>query len=117
MGWYKSDESGDGTLLLTGTNTYSGGTTIQGGVLQLGNGGITGSVLGDITNNAALAFNRSDSFAFSNVISGTGRVEQRGSGTLILSGINTYTGGTSIAGGILQVSADNNLGAGLGADL
>ncbi|KAB2726273.1 autotransporter domain-containing protein [Brucella anthropi] len=107
-------KAGDGTLLLTGTNTYSGGTTIQGGVLQLGNGGITGSVLGDITNNAALAFNRSDSFAFSNVISGTGRVEQRGSGTLILSGINTYTGGTSIAGGILQVSADNNLGAGLG---
>ena len=46
--------------MLTGTNTYSGGTTIDAGTLQLGNGGTTGSIVGNVTNNATLALNRSD---------------------------------------------------------
>ncbi|MET8524062.1 autotransporter-associated beta strand repeat-containing protein, partial [Nocardioides sp. NPDC004968] len=41
---------GTGTLTLTGTNTYTGGTTISAGTLQLGNGGETGSIVGDVTN-------------------------------------------------------------------
>ena len=48
-GWNGSSltKAGAGTLILTGTNTYTGGTTISGGTLQLGNGGNTGSILGD----------------------------------------------------------------------
>ena len=37
-----------GALVLTGANTYAGGTTIASGVLQLGNGGTSGSIIGDV---------------------------------------------------------------------
>ncbi|UQD76306.1 autotransporter-associated beta strand repeat-containing protein [Bradyrhizobium japonicum] len=49
-------KAGDGTLILTGQNTYSGGTTISGGTLQLGNSGLTGSVLGTVTVGASGTF-------------------------------------------------------------
>jgi autotransporter-associated beta strand protein len=48
-------ESGSGTLILTASNTYTGGTTINSGTLQLGDGGTNnGSVVGNIIDNAAL---------------------------------------------------------------
>ena len=50
---------GAGTTTLTGANTYTGGTTISAGTLQLGNGGVTGSIVGDVLDNSVLAFNRS----------------------------------------------------------
>src|ERR1700730_8367116 len=55
---------GTGTLTLTGNNTYSGGTRISGGFLQIGNGGTTGSISGDVTNNGWLVFGRSDNVTF-----------------------------------------------------
>ena len=97
------NKSGTGTLTLTGANTYTGGTTISAGALQLGNGGTTGSIVGNVTNNGFLAFNRSDSVTFSGVISGTGNVVKRGTGTLTLPGTNTYTGATIVNSGSLIV--------------
>jgi fibronectin-binding autotransporter adhesin len=93
-----------GTLILSGDSTYTGGTTINAGTLQLGNGGSSGSIVGDITNNGALAFNRSDTFTFPGVISGTGALQQIGTGTTILTGNNTYTGATTISAGALIVN-------------
>ncbi|MBE1529555.1 fibronectin-binding autotransporter adhesin [Sphingopyxis sp. OAS728] len=107
-------QTGAGTTVLTGTNSYTGGTTIDAGTLQLGNGGTTGSIVGDIVDNGLLVFNRSDLVNFNGLISGSGAVRQFGSGTTVLSGINSYAGGTSILGGTLQVSADANLGAATG---
>ncbi|HTV30405.1 MAG TPA: autotransporter outer membrane beta-barrel domain-containing protein [Xanthobacteraceae bacterium] len=92
-----------GTLVLTGANTYSGGTTIASGILQLGNGGATGSIIGDVTNNVDLAFDHSNIFTFAGVISGPGGVAQIGSGTTILTADNPYTGGTTISGGTLAI--------------
>jgi len=92
---------GTGRLVLTGTNTYSGGTTITGGVLQLGDGGAGGSIIGPVLNNGALVINRSDAVTFANVVSGTGMFVQDGTGTTTLTGANTYSGGTLISRGRL----------------
>ena len=67
-------------LTLSNDSTYTGGTTISGGTLQLGSGGISGSVAGNILDNAAVVFNRSDDIAYGNVISGTGSMTQLGAG-------------------------------------
>ena len=56
-----------GTLILSAANTYTGGTTISAGTLQLGNGGATGSIVGDVTDNGTLAFDRCDEMTFPGV--------------------------------------------------
>jgi fibronectin-binding autotransporter adhesin len=108
-------QSGSGTLILSGANTYTGGTTISAGTLQIGTGSTTGALEGDITDNATLVFDRSDSVIFNGTISGTGTLTQSGSGTLILSGANTYTGGTTIGTGTLQVGNGGTSGSIVGA--
>jgi autotransporter-associated beta strand protein len=98
-------QSGPGTLVLTGNNLYTGGTAIaSGAALQLGNGGASGSVVGDITDNGTLIFNRSGSLNVAGTISGAGAVQQNGSGTTTLSAVNTYTGGTTVNAGTLNVT-------------
>lgn len=103
---------GAGTLTLTGSNSYAGITTITGGTLQIGNAGTAGTLgSGNVTNNAALAFNRSDSITVANTISGTGTVAQNGSGTTILtSSSNSYSGATTVSAGTLQVNVNDALG-------
>ena len=81
-----------GSVIFTGINTYSGGTTISAGTLQLGDGGADGSILGDVLDNGTLAFNRSDVATFAGTISGSGGVAQIGTGTTILTAANTYSG-------------------------
>ena len=107
---------GSGTTILTGNNSYTGGTTIAAGTLQIGNGGTTGSIVGDVVNDGVLAFNRSNTLTLAVNISGSGSVQQIGSGTTILTGTNTYSGDTTVSSGRLQfgdgsASGSNNLAA------
>jgi len=104
-------KNGAGTLTLSAANTYTGGTTINAGTLQIGNGGTTGSVAGNITDNAALVFNRSDNITYGGMVSGTGTLTQAGTGTAILAGNNTYSGGTAIAAGTLQLGNGGTTGS------
>jgi fibronectin-binding autotransporter adhesin len=104
-------KNGTSILSLTGANTYTGTTTISGGTLQVGAGGTTGSIPGNVTDNANLAFNRTDSVSFSGLVSGTGSLTKTGPGTLVLTNAgNSYSGGTTVSQGTLSVAADNMLG-------
>ncbi len=98
-------------LTLTGTNTYSGNTTINSETtLSIGNGGTTGTVAGNIINNNALIFNRSNNYTFSNTISGTGTLTKASGGVLTLTASNSYTGATAITGGTLSINTLANGG-------
>ncbi|WP_306298887.1 autotransporter-associated beta strand repeat-containing protein, partial [Cellulomonas iranensis] len=105
-------KSGDGTLVLAATNSYSGGTNILGGTLQLGNGtaGHDGSILSDIDNNASLVVANLGATVFQSHISGTGSLTQSGTGVLTLSGYNDYSGGTYLLAGTVSVAQEQNLG-------
>jgi len=103
-------KAGDGLLILSGNNVYASGTTISAGTLQIGAGGTSGTVEGNIANNAALIFNRSDPLSYAGVISGTGTLTQNGSGVLTLSGNSDFSGATTISGGTIQMGHANALG-------
>ncbi|WP_185757988.1 autotransporter-associated beta strand repeat-containing protein [Brucella anthropi] len=90
-------KSGDGTLVLSGANSYSGGTLVSGGTLQ----GDAASLQGNITNNARLVFDQQSDGTFAGDLSGTGAFVKSGSGTLVLSGASSYSGGTLVSGGTL----------------
>ncbi|KTF30106.1 outer membrane protein, partial [Xanthomonas vesicatoria] len=96
-------KDGAGALLLNGANGYSGGTTIAAGSLI----GDSTSVQGDIVNNAALVFNQTTGGVYAGVVSGTGSLEKAGSGTLQLTGANSYTGGTLVSAGSLIGTTDS----------
>jgi fibronectin-binding autotransporter adhesin len=105
------DGTNTGTIVFTGNNTYSGGTTINGVTLQIGNGGTIGTIVGTVTDNGHLAFNRSDVVTLPSNISGAGSLTQIGTGTLILTGANTYAGGTTITQGTLQIGNAGTIGS------
>ncbi len=97
-------KSGSGKQTLTGTNSYSGGTTVNGGSLQLGDGSTNGVITGNIANTANVTFNNASAQTFAGAISGTaGTLGKSGAGTLTLTGNNSYTGATTINVGTLEV--------------
>ncbi|EDP9167068.1 AIDA autotransporter, partial [Salmonella enterica subsp. enterica] len=102
------EKSGDKTLTLSGSNTYTGGTLISSGTLVANDVNALGT--GDVTDNATLALNTGGDF--DNAISGSGKVEKSGDETLTLSGSNTYTGGTTINDGTLIATSVDALGSG-----
>jgi fibronectin-binding autotransporter adhesin len=125
-------KNGTGTLALTAANSYVSGstlpaTTISAGVLMLGNGGTTGSLLYipnstginsdvSISTGATFAFNRSDAgLTVGNLIIGGGSVSQMGTGTTTLSNANTYAGGTTVSAGTLLLTNASGSGTGSGS--
>jgi autotransporter-associated beta strand protein len=100
-----------GTEFLTGPDSFTGGTTISAGVLVLGDGGTSGSIVGDVVDNGELVFDRSDTVTFPGAISGSGVLVQAGSGTTILTGADSYAGGTLITAGTLQIGAGGTTGS------
>jgi len=120
-GNYSLTKASFGDLILSGANTYSGDTTINGGTLYvgkatagtLGNGNYAGNIF--MTNSATLAVWSTANQTFSGVISGDGKLTKAYGGTLTLTGTNnTYTGKTSIvpqttAGCTVNISSFNSV--------
>lgn len=92
-------------------NVLAGDVAVgAGGTLRIGHEGGTrpgdgtkGDVVNDILNDGLVQFNRADAYVYDRVISGSGAVEQMGSGTTVLTGENTYTGLTTVLDGTLQL--------------
>ncbi len=112
---------GTGTLTLTGNNTYTGnatgiaGTQVNAGTLSIGNGGATGSLAATnaaVAAGAAIIFNRDNTAAstYPGILSGAGTVTKLGNGQVNFHGVNTYTAGTAIKGGIIGVNNAASLG-------
>jgi fibronectin-binding autotransporter adhesin len=108
-------KTGAGTLVLNSAKSYTGGTTITTGTLQLGDGTTNGSVAGNITNNASLAFNNGVAQTFAGDISGTGALTKSGAEVLTLTGTNTFAGKTTITAGFVAASGEAKFGANPGA--
>jgi autotransporter-associated beta strand protein len=112
---------GAGTLILNNTATYDGITLINSGTLQVGNGGTTGSIPSNtnISDSGTLAWNRSDNYTLSGVISGSGAITKFSPGDLRLTGINTFTGNVTMntatpvpSSGSITITNSSALGVG-----
>ena len=105
---YSLTKAGPGTLVLLGDNTYSGGTIVSSGTLQVGGSGTTGSVVGNVALSAAgstLVFDRSNALLYAGTISGSGSVVKNGVGGLTLTGTNTYEGTLTVNAGAVGINS------------
>ncbi|EAZ6188915.1 fibronectin-binding autotransporter adhesin ShdA [Salmonella enterica] len=100
-------KTGTGELTLSGDNDYSGGTTIDDGVLIADNADSLGT--GVVANNGELQVGEGE---LENTLSGSGSLVKTGTGELTLNGDNSYSGGTTITGGTLIAANVNALGGG-----
>lgn len=109
------NKAGAGTLVLASSNSYTGGTAINAGILQIGAGGGTGTLGGgnvSIASGAVLAVDRTGQLTITNLMSGGGILRKENAGTLTLTGNNTYSGGTLLNGGELLAGHVNAFGTG-----
>ncbi len=105
-------KNGTNTLTILNNNSYSGETTINAGVLQVGNGGASGTLgSGAILNNGGLEFNRSDDIWVANLINGTGTLTKKGTNMLTIFSANTCTGDTTVNNGTLILQGTGFSGA------
>jgi autotransporter-associated beta strand protein len=105
-------KSGNGSLALSGAQTFTGTTTITGtlsltGSGSLQSGGTAGSYASDIINNGQLVLNTSVDHTLSGLISGSGSIEMSNTNTLTLSGANTYSGGTTLQAGVIKLDQNS----------
>jgi len=109
---------GTGALVLTGSNSYSGATTINSGTLAIGGAGSLGggNYTAGITNNGTLQYGSSANQTLGGAISGTGSLIKTGAGTLTLTSAgSSYSGATTVTSGTL-IAGTSNGATGIGSN-
>ena len=103
---------GAGVLTLTANNTLSGVVTITAGTLQLGNAGASGSIsnASSVVDNATLVFDNNNTVSYPGTISGYGSLVQFGTGNLIITNTDTYSGNTTVSNGTVTLAASGSIG-------
>src|SRR5438874_5423368 len=132
-------KNGAGTLVLSAANTYTGVTTINAGTIAIAadaalgtapaaatpgkivfGGGTLRSTAGfsvaanrgmALTGPGTVATDPGTTLTYGGIIAGAGSLTKLGTGTLLLSGVNTYTGATAVSAGTLRLGATNAIGA------
>ncbi|HSU53057.1 MAG TPA: autotransporter-associated beta strand repeat-containing protein [Candidatus Dormibacteraeota bacterium] len=114
-------KDGTGNQTLGGTNnTFTGGTTINAGILRVGNGNtnttglgtIVGLGTGPVLDNGTLEFNMVGTNTFTNIISGSGALNTANNSlSLVLGTTNTFTGDVNVNNGALWLKNSRGLGA------
>ena len=101
-------DDGSKTLSISGSSNVSGGNVslVAGSTLTLGGSATLdgGNFSGTMANNGSLIMGSSANHTLAGIISGGGGLTKSGSGTLVLSAVNTYTGGTTVHSGILELA-------------
>ena len=106
------EKQGTGTLNLIGDYAHTGGTTISAGILTLGTGATTGSLAGNVTNNALFIFQNSTATTYAGTLTGTGTVSQNGSTLVTITGALNHTGPTNVGGsGGLSIGSGGTAGS------
>lgn len=116
-------KDGAGTLVLMGKNTYTGGTTVNEGILQISGSVvgnlydnailiISGTIVGDVEDHGILTFEPIKDWSYDGIISGNGSVEVANANTVKITGHSTYTGGTTVSGGTLEIAPGGVPGTG-----
>ena len=102
---------GTAALIVSNANTFSGGTTVSNGTLQLAGNSVMGT--GPITlATTAVALINLNSNTVANAVGGSGYVVKLGGGTTTMTGTNTYSGATVVSGGTLAIGGAGLLGGG-----
>jgi autotransporter-associated beta strand protein len=102
----------DGVLADTGAVNVSGGTLAIGayndtvGAVTLSSGSITGTT-GVLTGASYDVTNATGTTTIGAILGGSSGLTKTGAGSLVMSGMNQYTGGTSVNGGALSLAADD----------
>jgi autotransporter-associated beta strand protein len=107
------EKTNSGTLIILTANDYAGVTTIDQGVVQVGNGSVSGTLgSGALINNGGLVMESAGPVTLVNPMSGAGTLTQFGPGAVTLTATNSYSGLTTISGGTLQIGTGGTLGSG-----
>ena len=108
--------TGQGAVILAGTNNYTGPTTVSAGTVTIAGSGDLGSGYYPanlaISNTSAFIYHSTVTQTLAGVVSGDGSLMQMGPGTLTLAGANTGSNAILIYAGTLALGTGGSLAAG-----